>query len=466
MKKLVLLFCSFIFLSLHAQRTVGLLTQTEGSAQGYVLFAPLSSKTTYLIDKCGKQVHSWKSNYAPGQSVYLLPTGNLLRTANDSNKVFSGGGRIELFDWNNKLVWNYVISDSLNCQHHDVFPLSNGNILVIVWEKISREEAIAAGRDPKLLGPFLWSEKIVELKPKGKNKAKLVWQWRVWDHLIQDFDSSKANYGIVAENPQRININFNATTDIDWLHFNSVSHNPSLNQIIISNRNHSEIYIIDHSTSLQQAASKKGGKQNKGGDLLYRWGNPQSYMGAGKEKQQLFRQHSAYWIEPSLNDGGKIMLFNNGLGRPDTMYSSVEIINPPLTATGGYKIEKGFAFEPIKPFWTYLSENPMDFFSKNVSSAQRLKNGNTLICSGARGRLFEIDKNKKTVWVYINPISFSVPQTQGMPAGQNLVFRCLFYEADYEGLKGKILSPGALVEEGPSDYPCFLQTPEEFPKRR
>lgn len=461
MKKTLLILALFFFVYTKAQRTLGLLTQTSESHPGYVLFAPLNSTTTFLIDKCGKLVHSWKSKYTPGQSVYLLPKGHLLRTADDSNKVFhTSGGRVEIYDWNSKLLWSYTISDSLRCMHHDVYPLPNGNILALVWEKKSRAEAIAAGRNPAQLGACLWTEKIIELKPKGTNAAKIVWEWKVWDHLIQDFDSSKVNYGKVAEHPERMNINYLASEDIDWLHFNSVAYNDQLNQILVSNRNHNEIFILDHSTTTKQASGKKGGKQNKGGDLLYRWGNPQSYDAGGTIHQQLYKQHSAEWIAKGLPDEGKIIVFNNGLGRPDSMYSSVDIIQPPVTAKGSYTIEPQKAFPPMAPSWQYLAPKPSSFFSKNVSGAQRLSNGNTLVCSGFNGKFFELDAAKNTVWVYINPVNLQGIHNQGETIFDNRTFRCVFYEPNYSGFKNKKLVPGQPIETGDNNYPCLLVSPE------
>ncbi len=439
---------------------MGLLTQTTGSRPGYVLFAPLNSTNTFLIDKCGKLAHQWKSKYAPGQSVYLLPNGTLLRTADDSNKVFhTSGGRVELYDWNSKVLWSYSISDSLRCMHHDVYPLPNGNILALVWEKKTRAEAIAAGRNPALLGACLWTEKILELKPKGKNGAKIVWEWKVWDHLIQDLDSSKANYGKVAEHPERMDINYLAGEDVDWLHFNSLAYNAQLNQIVVSNRNHSEIFILDHSTSTKEAAGKTGGKQSKGGELLYRWGNPQSYGAGGTIHQQLFKQHSAEWIATGLPDAGKIIVFNNGLGRPDSLYSTVDIIDPPITQKGGYTIEQK-PFLPQVPYWQYQAPKASDFFSKNVSGAQRLSNGNTLVCSGFNGTFFELDSAKNKVWVYINPVNLQGAQTQGKPILDNRCFRCVFYEPDFPGFRNKKLMPGNPIETGEVNYPCLLVSPE------
>lgn len=455
--RLFLAFTFYAILSFSQNRT-GFVEQTTGSMQGYVLFAPLHSKITYLIDKCGKQVHSWKSAYHPGQSVYLLANGDLLRTANDSNKTFKGGGIIERFDWNNKLIWSYKISDSLQCQHHDICTLPNGNILVLVWEKKTKEEAIKAGRNPNLLGSSIWSEKILELKPKGKNKAQVVWEWHVWDHVVQDHDSLKSNYGDIYKNRQLIDLNFSAASESDWLHFNSIAFNKELDQILVSNRNFSEIFIIDHSTSSSEAASHLGGKYGKGGDLLYRFGNSASYRAGGPKDQILFSQHHAHWIEKGLPDEGKIMLFNNGLGRRESMYSSVGLITPPMDEKGSYG-----AFENSIYLDVY-SENETQsaggsFFSPNVSSAQRLSNGNTMVCSGSTGRFCEIDPLKNTVWLYINPVTRNGIVSYDSSPGQNQVFRCTFYELSYSAFKGKKLSPGLPIEKGARNYNCVKRIP-------
>lgn len=441
--------------NVQAQQTIGLLQNEPGAMPGYVLFAPLLSRNTYLIDKCGREVHSWKSNYHPGQSVYLLPNGDLLRCANDSNKAFvSGGGRIERFDWNNKLVWSYAISTPTSCLHHDIYPMPNGNILAILWEKKTPEEAKLKGRKEDLLGKSIWAERIIELKPSGTNKATIVWEWNVWDHLIQDTDKNLPGFGNVAENPQRININYNASKDEDWLHFNAVSFNAELNQVMISNRNFSEIYIIDHSTNKAQAAGSKGGKYNKGGDLLYRWGNAVAYNRATPAEQDLFLQHSPQWIGKGLKDAGKILIFNNGADRGPDPYSIVEIIEPPIDKTGNYSIEKGKAFLPVKPMWLFRDSMPEIFFSRNVSNAQRLPNGNTLICEGAKGKFFEINAENKIIWKYVNPIAFKGPAEQGTMYLQNQVFRCMFYEINYSGLKGKNLKPGQPLEINPVNMNC------------
>ena len=224
-----LLVLFFLKINAHGQ-TVGLLSHLSGSEDdGYVLFSPQASDSTYLIDKCGRLVHKWGSSYKPGLDFYFLPDGTLLRTGNYPNPVFDGigsaGGIIERYDWNNNLLWHYVVSDPTQIQNHDICYMPSGNILVAIWEVISDSAALANGRKPSLLGTSLWSAKIIEIQPIGTDSAKVVWTWRVWDHLVQDYDASKPNYGVVADHPELLNLNYVNTaatgaTNPDWLHFN------------------------------------------------------------------------------------------------------------------------------------------------------------------------------------------------------------------------------------------------------
>jgi hypothetical protein len=455
-------FCLSIFLLfsawlLTAQRTVGLMTHVPGSSEGYVLFAPLHSKTTYLIDKCGRQVHSWTSDYTPSQSVYLLPNGKLLRSGNDTaNKLIpANGGHIELLDWNSKRLWHYTISNDKERQHHDICPMPNGNVLVIAYSKRSREEALAAGRDPATAGNGILGEKIIEIKPIGRDSAKVVWQWDVWDHLVQERDSTLANYGKVAKHPRLFDLNHVLSPGEDWLHFNSVTYNAALDQVMFSSHHFNEIYIIDHSTSTAQAAAHSGGRYGRGGDLLYRWGNPATYKTGTSAEQKLYSQHYPHWIEKGRPDAGKILIFNNGLNRPGENYSTLEIIEPPMDAKGNYLLKPDQAFGPDQSSWNYTASNPTRFFSKNISGAQRLANGNTLVCQGSTGKFFEINANKEIVWSYVCPVG-ATPITQGANTNGQ-VFRCTFFEASYPAFKGRKLVPGNPIEINPGTYPCITQ---------
>lgn len=416
-----------------AQSSTGLTFQDSSNTKGYVLFAPLFSRTTYLIDKTGKEVKTWMSDWLPAQSAYLLPNGHLLRTGIDTtfNVNFpKSGGWIEEFDWNNELVWSYLISDKNQRRHHDICALPNGNILALVWEVKSRKDAIQAGRNPKLLGELLWSEKIVELRPKGNNSADIVWEWHIWDHLVQDFDKTKENYGKVDDKPQLLNINFMATVDRDWLHFNSIAYDEKFDQIVISNRNLCEIFVLDHSTTTKEAAGHKGGKSKRGGDLLYRWGNPRAYNRGTVEDQKFFSQHCAAWV---ADTNSNIIVFNNGLSRPLQEYSSVEVISTHRNKNGLFDLQENRTYFPDQPGWTYSSEKPSEFYSSNVSSGQLLSNGHVFICEGIKGHFFEIDASKKIVWDYVSP-----HQAQSFPGSQvfsNRVFKTIFYAPDYPGLK-------------------------------
>ena len=466
MKKITTtLFLLCTFLLVNAQQTVGLFTQNSGSSDGYVLFAPIRSDTTYLIDKCGKKVHQWASTRKPALSVYLLPDGSLLKTGALANPTFSGqgsaGGLIEKYDWDNNLVWSYTISSTTEIQNHDIYPLPNGNVMVAIWENFTTAQAIAAGRNPAILGTSLWSAKLQELQPVGTNSANVVWQWDLFDHLVQDFDGTKSNYGVVTDHPELLNLNYNGTnaaTSKDWIHLNAVTYNAALDQVMFSSHNLSEIYIIDHSTTTAQAASHAGGTHGKGGDFLYRWGNPQAYNRGTAADRKLFLQHEPKWIPAGYQDENKIMIFNNGVNRPGGNAASVDIIASPVDAFGDYPIVSGQAFAPAAVAWTYMNPTPTSFYTPVMGGAQRLPNGNTIICEATKGNFFEIDAAKNIVWRYVNPANAGAPVSQGTATPMNEVFRCLFLEPSYGAFAGRTLTPGNPIELNPLPSNCTVIT--------
>ena len=434
-----------------AQNTVGLIQHNVGTLDnGYVLFAPISSNNTYLIDKCGNLVKSWSSGYKPGQSCYILPDGTLLRSGNANNTTFNAGGKggiIEKIDWTGTVTWSYTLSSTTECQHHDIKPLSNGNILAIVWESKTNTEAIAQGRNPSLTTTTVWSEKIVEIQPVGLTGGTIVWEWHLWDHLIQDFDNTKVNYGTVASNPQLININYSASsstvTGQDWIHLNSIDYNETLNQILVSSHSFDEVWIIDHSTTTSQAASHTGGNSNRGGDLLYRWGNPRAYNNGSISTQKFFGQHNAHWIQSGFPYQNQIMVFNNGNGRTGGNYSTIEIINPPVS---GYTYTSTLPFLPSTTSWMYNTENNYSLYAQNISGAEQLSNGNVIFCNGPNGTFKEINATGTTLWEYVNPVNGTGVISQGTAPTLNLAFRCSFYPSDYAGFIGKTIVAGGILE--------------------
>ena len=425
--------------------TVGLLLNTERAFDGYTLFTPITEGNAYLIDNAGRAVHSWDKGMGGNATPYLLEDGSVIRLNRG----------ITQHAWDGSLVWDFVYSSPKYLGHHDIEVLPNGNVLLIAKEFMTASEAIAEGRDPGALNTGrLESEKIVEVRRTGPTSGEIVWEWRVWDHLIQDSDPTKDNHGVVGELPELIDINFGETNptggDHDWLHANAVDYNPELDQIAISVRQFGELWIIDHSTTTEEAASHSGGGSGMGGDLLYRWGNPASYRAGGPEDQQLFVQHDAQWITPGLPGEGNLLIFNNGWGRPEGLLSSVEEIVLPVDSSGSYPLASGEAFGPTEPVWSYL--NGPEFFSSIISGVGRLPNGNTLITSGVQATIFEVTPDGETVWKYINPLEGRGPLTQGDPVrsdgfgGSNQVFRAIRYAPDYPGLAGRDLTPGGPLE--------------------
>jgi hypothetical protein len=376
---------------------------------GQILFAPYYGTTTYLIDSTGVINHTWSSSYRPFTEAYWLGDGTILRP------IISGGGGIQKILWDGTLAWDYRYSVSGCTCHHDIKCLPNGNVLMIVWVTKTRNEAIAAGRNPNTIeGNTFTPDKIIEVQPTGPTSGDIVWEWHVWDHLIQDYDSSKDNYGVVGDHPELIDINFGDPFVGDWLHTNSVDYDPEFDQVLIDVHNFNEVWIIDHSTTTEEAAGHTGGNSGNGGDLLYRWGNPESYDAGTASDQKLFFQHDAEWIKPGLPGEGHILVFNNGNNRPEGQYSSVDEFAPPVDANGEYYLEPGSAYGPEDYTWSYTATPPINFFSQVFGGAQRLIDGNTLICNGIPGKFFEVTPDKVTVWQYTN--SYPNP-------GQNSVFK-------------------------------------------
>lgn len=439
--------------------TVGVLSIDTAVSSGYSLLAGADSSPIYLIDNCGREINSWKNSpYTQGIAAYLDTDGTMVRTCRIPSTTFTLGGlggRIERWSWDDSLVWALDYSTATYTQHHDIELLPNGNMLILATERKAGLEPISAGRDPALIANNeVWSEYVVEIEPIGTDSAVVVWEWHIWDHLVQEVDSNQQNYGVVAGHPELLDVNYvPGVVKADWLHANAVDYNEELDQIMISIAELSEIWIIDHSTTTSEAASHSGGNSGKGGDLLYRWGNPQVYQRGAPNDQTLIFQHHAHWIPAGRPDSGKVMIFNNGGSRG---YSSVEIIDPPVSAPGIYTLASGQAFAPVIAGYIYTADTATNFFSKIMSGAEQMPNGNLLICEGAKGYNFEVTPAGDVVWEYENPITRSgiVNQYDFPIGGTNGMFRLEKYQADFPGFQGLILAPGPTVEPGSNTADC------------
>jgi hypothetical protein len=453
----------------------GLAERGESLAPGYVLFNPLRSSDAYLVDRDGQVVNVWKTPYAAG-TVEFRPNGNLLRLARDPEAThFKAGGTAGILQelaWDGSVVWEWKLATEERVLHHDIELLPNGNLLALGWEVIPPADARAAGRRVDQIPEVgLWPDFVIEVEPVPPADARIVWEWRAWDHLIQDQDESAPNHGDPAAHPERIDLNAgldapqvdpeqleqlkalgyvppDATVEDqrpDFLHANAVAYHAALDQIAISVPTFAEIWVIDHGTTNDEAAGSTGGRRGRGGDLLYRFGNRAAYRRGSSEEQRFFYQHDVRWIPDGFEGAGNLMVFNNGRDRPAGAWSSVDEWTPPLEDDGSYRIDAGAPFGPAELAWHYRA--PEALYSAFISAAQRLANGNTFVTSGAGGELFEVTSAGEIVWSYRNPYSGDVRLADGtLPqpgAAENPygVFRATFVPANDPALEGRALTP-------------------------
>jgi hypothetical protein len=409
---IIFLFIGTCFIPLSSPQTeYQTINLGSKTMNGQILFAPMDSTTTYLIDTTGTVNHTWSSKYVPGEAVRWLGNGTILRTIKTGVYGYGGaGGGVQKVLWDGTIAWDFRYDTNGDLSHHDIMPLPNGNVLMIAWETKTRTEAINAGRNPNsFIGDTFMPDHIIEVKPTGPTTGDIVWEWHVFNHLIQDYNSSEANYGVVADHPELVDINYgNNPVMSDWMHTNSIDYNEKFDQILISVHHFNEIWVIDHSTTTGEAAGHTGGNSGKGGDLLYRWGNPEAYRAGTSLDKKFFGQHDATWIQTGCPGEGDILVFNNGEARPTTGYSSVDEIVPPVNDTGGYYLDPGSPYGPENPIWSYTGSPPTSFYSVSFSGAQRLQDGNTLICDGMAGRFFEVTPEEATVWQYTNPFPYQL----------------------------------------------------------
>lgn len=401
---------------------------------GYTLYTAGSTRTN-LIDLNNNVVKFWTHTRSGGYSVYLLPNGDLIRPAVSTGSPINGGGAsgvVQKYSWTGTLVWEYTYSSSTYRSHHDICPMPNGNVLLIAWEVKTAAEGVAAGLNHSA---SIWPDHIIEVQPSGSSGGTIVWKWHAWDHLIQDYDPTKANYGVVADHPELLDINVGSAGSGDWMHVNGISYNEQLDQIVFSSHELDEVYIIDHSTTTAEAAGHTGGNSGKGGDFLYRWGRPSNYRAPGSQVFNVV--HSSIWIADSLPGGGNIMAFNN---REGTNASMVVEIVPPSDSLGNYFLAPGTAYGPANPIWSYSASG---FYSNHLGGCQRLPNGNTMISESTSGNLFEVTSAGTIVWSY-------------SPGGE--IVRVLRYGLDYPGL----VAVSDITNGVPENYDLAQNYPNPF----
>ena len=402
-------------------------TDPERVSPGYVLIEPGFRKPMFLVNNEKEIVAIVENDYF--SYTQFLPDGSRLASSNMYSEVFrKGGGHrgcVEEYGADGSLNWRLALATDNYIHHHDVYKLENGNVLAVVWERVPADLAVQLGRNPEHVaenGDF-WFDGIVEVNP---STAEIVWEWSARHHLIQDFDRGKANYGVVADHPERLDINtirFNRDggVGVDWTHVNALDYNAELDQIIFSSNYMSEVYIIDHSTTPFESQGHSGGRYGKGGDFLYRWGNPERYDRGTEDDRTLFNQHDVQWINAGLPGAGNILVFNNGDGqlRPHT---TVVEFAPSTNADGSYVLNGEEPYGPTELVWEYAPTDEEIFFSWFISGAQRLPNGNTLVNHGPKARVREVTPDGEIVWEYAYDDGAEAP---------HMLFRAIRYPADH-----------------------------------
>ena len=394
MKILVLMFLSVLYGVPYDGLTlitdIGQAGQGGGGSEQY---------ETQLIDNQLNVINSWFYDTGPASIAYLTPDSILFLPCkvNQNQGAGPNGGRFKKIDWDGNVIWDYEMPENICKPHHDIAVLPNGNILVICSEEKTEQEALNAGIE-NINGPMRL-DMILEIEPVGLNDMNILWEWHYWDHLVQDINMNLDNYGQINENPQLLDINVSQSGNggengiADWNHCNAISYNPILDQIVLSSRHMDEFYVIDHSTTTEEASSHSGGNYGNGGDFLYRWGNPQNYHRGNASNQILKSPHGINWIPNGYPGGGNFIIFNN---EHSNNSSAVLEIIPPMNADGTYEIDAINPFGPSSYNWIYQS----NFYSDKQSGAFRLPNGNTIITSTIDDFIVEVNEVNNIEWTY------------------------------------------------------------------
>ena len=399
--------------------------------------------TTWLLNSLLQPVHRWDSEHHAHEGVgpYLLENGLVVRPFSKGNWLYmenfyvASFTSLEIIDWEGNQLWEFdYCTPKRHCMHHDVEPMPNGNILLIVNDFMPHEEAEAIGFKPTNDRAIAF-QRIIEIKPNLKDgSTRIVWQWDVLDHIVQDLYPDRPNYGIPSEHIGKIDVNYvgKSTKFIPGsvFHFNAISYNEERDQILVSNFGTNEIFVLDHSTTMEEARTDKGGVSGKGGDLLYRWGNPHAYGMAGIESRQLFKQHDAAWIPKGIPGKGDISIFNNGVNRKP-MYTAYIELKLPALRDFNYQRDPNKPFGPAAPayeFSEFAGDEPEVFFAPFMSGARRLPNGNIFGVSGIVSGMFEVTDRGEEV-------------LRTIPGSRSTFYRAYKFPKDYPAFNNRNLAP-------------------------
>lgn len=414
----------------------------------------------------GTRVHHWPRHlHAPETvSAHLRDDGLLVRTGCPENwlgvQCFPVGahGVISIVEPDGTVVWEYELFEpGVRVLHHDYEPMPNGNILVTVYSGRTFDDAVDElgwvdqPRDVLLRPADLqrwWSETILELEPDlATGETRIVWEWHSADHLVQDVDPARPNFGELGPGCRKIDMNYTRYPRYRFnmgqiMHVNTVSYDSGRDQIILSSAMHGELWVIDHSITTDEA-------RGPAGDLLYRWGNRSAYGGGPEADKILDWQHDIHWIPDDVPRTGDVLIFNNGARRPGDdspnphpdrlsfgkkAYSEILEVSLPVDDEGTWTWDEDDPLNGATITWDYNADGSRDWFSPFMSGARRRPNGNTVTALGYNKAIREVTLEGEAV------LDFK-------PGGPGRTFRVVPIAVDHPGLARLGLGPDG--EAGP-----------------
>ncbi len=467
--------------------------------EGYTMFTPMLGRNTYLIDMNGEVINTWPipaswRDPEIRESARLLEDGTLVRmkTIGDGSMP----GTYQLVDWDGTIIWEHEHDREDLSGHHDYRiiwnpKLQQRTLMYTATRVTSHEDVMALGADPALREDYASRpDGLVEVDMDGN----IVWEWNISDHVVQDVNPELPGYGAVSDHPGKLDLNFGPGVNGNWIHSNAFDYNEDLDHVVINNSRMSEFYVIDHGATFVPGDPEQSRELAAGdaGDFIYRWGNPcvsdsgecpsmtDEGLSTSNGHQQLFFSHDIQWItgrefsplEQQVPGAGHFLIYNNGARQPGPTFSSVIEIDPydgpvengvyiPPSVAGYERAPVGGGMSmrtqnvSKQIVWRFNGTSPNSFYSPYISGAQRLPNGNTLVCSGAHGHIFEVTPEGDIVWEYINPVGDRLENDLGVyrmmtdrvGEGFNSIFKCQRYSLDYAGLEGRDLTPKGTITE-------------------
>jgi hypothetical protein len=431
---------------MHAKS--GVIYCDDRTVEGYAIVAAMEDTDTFLVDQRGEVVMSWPSPAgADGATVArLLNGGRLLRASIPSpaptTDLSAGGetGLIEIIAPDGSLEWDIELADDEYRFHHDAIMLPNGNVVAIAWEHLTKNEAIALGRDEaNVLERGLWPDVLFEYAPPVFNggEPRLVWSWHAKDHLTQSLDESKPNYAASGSQPGRLDINYGGPnmvpSDPDWMHCNGLDYDPVHDHLLVSCRGLEEIFIVDHNTTTRDA-------EGSAGDVLWRWGNPAAYGRGNETDQYTVTQHDARFIPRGYPNAGDITVFSNGV----TGNSIVHRVSPVRNGSSFATFANG-SFAPYAPQQSL--QLPSGWGPRFMSGAQTLSTGDLFVTDAMGARYAQMDWNGSIAWEYNTPINvYGTSSDRDRRLAPSQVFRGEFIEPTDARLSGVTLTPSGYLE--------------------